>query len=81
METPKYVLNSLLYSGLAVAVCIPVGVPIAWLLARTRLPGNDLLDALNTLILAIPGTAIGIAYVRAFHHDFPASTARSRASG
>jgi iron(III) transport system permease protein len=71
VETPKYVLNSLLYSGLAVLLCVAVGVPIAWLLARTRLPGNGLLDALNTLILAIPGTAIGIAYVRAFHHDVP----------
>jgi len=71
VETPKYVLNSLLYSGLAVAICIAVGVPIAWLLARTRLPGNELLDALNTLILAIPGTAIGIAYIRAFHYDIP----------
>ncbi len=74
VETPKYVLNSLLYSGLAVAICIAVGVPIAWLLARTRLPGNELLDALNTLILAIPGTAIGIAYVRAFHYDIPGLT-------
>jgi iron(III) transport system permease protein len=71
VETPKYVLNSLLYSGLAVAVCVAVGLPIAWLLARTRLPGNGLLDALNTLILAIPGTAIGIAYVRAFHVEIP----------
>ncbi|HSF02790.1 MAG TPA: iron ABC transporter permease, partial [Solirubrobacterales bacterium] len=71
VETPKYVLNSLLYSALAVAVCVAVGVPIAWLLARTRLPGNGLLDALNTLILAIPGTAIGIAYVRAFHVEIP----------
>jgi len=71
VETPKYVLNSLLYSGLAVAVCVLVGVPIAWLIARTRVPGRDTLDALNTLILAIPGTAIGIAYVRAFHFDLP----------
>ncbi|HEV8676245.1 MAG TPA: iron ABC transporter permease [Methylomirabilota bacterium] len=71
VETPKYVLNSLLYSFLAVAVCVAVGVPIAWLLARTRLPGNQALDALNTLILAIPGTAIGIAYIRAFHYDIP----------
>jgi iron(III) transport system permease protein len=71
VETPKYVVNSLLYSTLAVAICIAVGVPIAWILARTRLPGRDTLDALNTLILAIPGTAIGIAYVRAFHADIP----------
>ncbi|MBI2554550.1 MAG: iron ABC transporter permease, partial [Candidatus Rokubacteria bacterium] len=46
-------------------------VPIAWMLARTRLPGNGVLDALNTLILAIPGTAIGIAYIRAFHVELP----------
>jgi iron(III) transport system permease protein len=71
VETPKYILNSFLYSGLAVALCVAVGVPIAWLIARTRVPGRDSLDALNTLILAIPGTAIGIAYVRAFHFDLP----------
>ena len=71
VETPKYIVNSLLYSGLAVALCIVVGVPIAWLLARTRVPGRDTLDALNTLILAIPGTAIGIAYIRAFHVEVP----------
>ena len=71
VETPKYIVNSLLYSTLAVVVCIAVGVPMAWILARTRLPGRETLDALNTLILAIPGTAIGIAYVRAFHFDVP----------
>jgi iron(III) transport system permease protein len=71
VETPKYVLNTFLYSGLAVALCIAVGVPIAWLLARTRVPGRDSLDGLNTLILAIPGTAIGIAYIRAFHVELP----------
>ncbi|MBI2153735.1 MAG: AtpZ/AtpI family protein [Candidatus Rokubacteria bacterium] len=71
VETPKYILNSFLYSGIAVGLCILVGVPIAWMLARTRLPGNGVLDALNTLILAIPGTAIGIAYIRAFHVELP----------
>jgi iron(III) transport system permease protein len=71
VETPRYILNSLLYASLAVLLCIVVGVPIAWILARTRLPGRGTLDALNTLILAIPGTAIGIAYIRAFHVDVP----------
>jgi len=71
VETPKYIVNSFVYSGLAVALCIAIGVPIAWILARTRLPGRDTLDGLNTLILAIPGTAIGIAYIRAFHFDLP----------
>ncbi len=71
VETPKYILNSFLYSGIAVALCIGVGVPIAWLLGRSTVPGRGALDALNTLILAIPGTAIGIAYIRAFHFDLP----------
>ncbi|HKC10180.1 MAG TPA: iron ABC transporter permease [Methylomirabilota bacterium] len=71
VETPKYIVNSFLYSGLAVAICIGVGVPIAWLLARSTVPGRGALDAINTLILAVPGTAIGIAYIRAFHFDLP----------
>jgi iron(III) transport system permease protein len=71
VETPKYILNSFLYSGLAVALCIAVGVPIAWVLGRSRLPGRGALDSINTLILAVPGTAIGIAYIRAFHFDLP----------
>jgi iron(III) transport system permease protein len=71
VETPKYILNSFLYSGLAVALCIAVGVPIAWILGRSTMPGRGTLDSLNTLILAVPGTAIGIAYIRAFHFDLP----------
>src|SRR5215471_17008363 len=71
VETPKYVLNSFLYAGLAVFLCIAVGVPIAWILGRSTVPGRGALDAVNTLILAVPGTAIGIAYIRAFHFDLP----------
>jgi len=71
VETPKYILNSFLYSGLAVVICVVVGVPIAWLLARSTVPGRGALDAVNTLILAVPGTALGIAYIRAFHFDLP----------
>jgi iron(III) transport system permease protein len=71
VETPKYIVNSFLYSALAVLLCVVVGVPIAWIVARTRLPGRDVLDGLNTLILAVPGTAIGIAYIRAFHVELP----------
>src|SRR5688572_23258260 len=73
---PMSLVYRFLYSGIAVVLCIAVGVPIAWILARTRLPGRDTLDGLNTLILAIPGTAIGIAYIRAFHVDLPWLDAR-----
>jgi len=71
VETPKYIVNSFLYSGLAVLLCVAVGVPIAWILGRSTVPGRGALDAVNTLILAVPGTAIGIAYIRAFHFDLP----------
>ena len=71
IETPKFILNSLLYSGLTVFICIAVGVPVAWIMARTKAPGKDLLDSLTTLILALPGTGIGIAYLRAFREPLP----------
>jgi iron(III) transport system permease protein len=71
VETPKFIINSLLYSGISVAICIAVGVPAAWVMARTKLPGRGILDALTTLILALPGTGIGIAYMRAFRDPLP----------
>ncbi len=70
-ETPKFIVNSLLYAGISVLICIAVGVPIAWVGARTRLPGREILDSLTTLILALPGTGIGIAYMRAFREPLP----------
>ena len=71
IETPKFIVNSFLYSGLAVILCLVIGVPMAWVLARTQAPGRNTMDALTTLILAIPGTAIGIAYIRAFNFPLP----------
>jgi iron(III) transport system permease protein len=71
VESPKFIINSFLYSGLAVLICLIIGVPMAWILGRTKTPGRNTMDALTTLILAIPGTAIGIAYIRAFHYPLP----------
>jgi iron(III) transport system permease protein len=70
-ETPKFIVNSLVFSGLAVAFCLVIGVPMAWILGRTRAPGRGALDALTTLILAISGTALGIAFIRAFNFPLP----------
>jgi iron(III) transport system permease protein len=70
-ETPKFIINSLLFSGISVVICIAVGVPVAWVMSRTKLPGRGVLDSLTTLILALPGTGIGIAYMRAFRDPFP----------
>jgi len=71
IETPKFILNSFAYSGLAVAMCVVVGVPMSWIMGRTQAPGRGAMDVLTTLILAIPGTAIGIAYIRAFNFPLP----------
>ena len=54
-ETPKFIINSLLYAGISVLICIAVGVPLAWVGARTKLPGREFLDSMTTLILALPG--------------------------
>ena len=40
IETPKFIYNSLLYSGVSVLICILVGVPVAWVMGRTQLPGK-----------------------------------------
>ena len=71
IETPKFIVNSLVFCGLAVLMCLVIGVPMAWIMARTRAPGRGAMDALTTLILAIPGTAVGIAYIRAFNFPLP----------
>jgi len=64
---PTYVVNSLRWGAVAVALILVLGVSIGWMLARTSLPGRGLVDSLVTLVLALPGTAVGIAYLRAFH--------------
>lgn len=65
--TPLYVINTLRWSAIAALIILAVGVPLGWILARANLPGKGAMDAIVTLVLALPGTAIGIAYIRAFH--------------
>ncbi len=55
--------NSLLLSSAAVIASVVVGVAIARLLARSRVPGRFLLDALVMLPLAVPGLVLAFGYV------------------
>jgi iron(III) transport system permease protein len=71
IQTPRFIINSFVFSGIAVILCLVIGVPMAWIMGRTRAPGRNSMDALTTLILAIPGTALGIAYIRAFNFPLP----------
>lgn len=50
---------SLQVSLTATALTLLVGVPLAWLLARKRFPGRDLLEALVVFPLILPPTVLG----------------------
>jgi molybdate transport system permease protein len=56
---------SLLSATLATALSLLLGVPLAWVLARTRLPGRTVLRALVTLPLVLPPVVGGVALLLA----------------
>jgi molybdate transport system permease protein len=56
---------SLLSATAATAVSLVLGVPLAWLLARTEFPGRGLLRALVTLPLVLPPVVGGVALLLA----------------
>jgi iron(III) transport system permease protein len=75
-RVPHFIKNTLLYTGLAAVFDIVLGAAIAFLLLRSRLWGRNLLDALATLPLAIPGVVLAVGYIRTFHGwDFPGAGA------
>jgi iron(III) transport system permease protein len=55
--------NSLLYSSLAVAFNIVLGIAIAWVVVRSDLPCRGALDALSMLPLAVPGLVMAFGYL------------------
>jgi molybdate transport system permease protein len=52
---------SLVTSVVATAVSVVLGVPLAWVLARTGLPGRHLLRAICTLSMVLPPVVAGVA--------------------
>ncbi len=71
-RAPHFVKNTLLYTGLAAALDVFLGAIIAFLLIRSRVWGRNLLDAVATLPIAIPGVVLAVGYLRVFHGwDFP----------
>ena len=55
--------NSLKYAGLATLVDLILGIAIAYVVVRTRLPGRNVLDAVAMLPLAVPGLVLAFGYV------------------
>jgi iron(III) transport system permease protein len=62
--------NSLFLSALSTGLDIAVGITIAYLLARTRIPGKSVLDTLTMLPLAVPGIVVAFGYVAGFSGTF-----------
>jgi molybdate transport system permease protein len=53
-------------STIAAGLCLAVGLPLAWLLARVEFPGRRLLRALVTVPLVLPPVVAGVALLSAF---------------
>jgi len=74
LETPGLIQNSFVFSGVALLFGIAFGLPAAYLIVRTRVPGKDALDFVITLMLAFPGMAVGVSYLLAFWKGIPLAT-------
>lgn len=68
-EVRSALLLSLICATLATLLSIVVGVPLAWVLARSRARGIGLLRALVTLPLVLPPVVGGIALLLAFGRE------------
>jgi molybdate transport system permease protein len=62
---------SLRVASLATLVTLSLGVPFAWLLARTRFRGRELLEGLVVLPLVLPPTVLGYYLLVLIGHQGP----------
>lgn len=58
--------NTLLYCGLAATIDVVIGVAIAYLILRTRIPARRWLDFAASAAIAVPGIVLAIGYLRTF---------------
>ena len=65
-DSSKMISNTLLYCLTAAGIDILLGVAIAYLILRTKLPGRQWLDYMASAALAIPGLVLAIGYLRMF---------------
>lgn len=70
-DSPHMVTNTLLYCGLAALIDVAIGVAVAYLILRTRLPARQWLDFTASAAIAVPGIVLAIGYLRAFQHFEP----------
>ena len=66
VDSPRMIMNTLLYCGLAALLDVILGTAIAYLILRTNVPGRKALDFMASAALAIPGIVLAIGYLRTF---------------
>lgn len=57
---------SLLTTGISTALCVVLGTPVAYLLARSSFRGREVLDTLTDLPITVPPVVAGVALLLAF---------------
>ena len=55
--------NSLIYASSATLLNLILGIGIAFVVVRTRLPGRHILDSISMLPLAVPGLVMAFGYL------------------
>ncbi|MCW2240509.1 ABC transporter permease [Azospirillum canadense] len=59
-------INSIVLAALAVIPATAIGVPLAWMVARTDLPGRNLVGLLVSVSFVVPNLLTSIAYIFLF---------------
>lgn len=62
--------NSLIYSSFSTIIDLILGILIAYILSRKRIPGKNILDATAMLPLALPGLILAFGYIACFSGTF-----------
>ena len=62
--------NSMLYSSFSTVLDLALGILIAYILSRKRIPGKNVLDITAMLPLALPGIVLAFGYVGCFSGTF-----------
>jgi molybdate transport system permease protein len=58
-------------AALAAALILPLGIPVAWLLARKRWPGKAVVETIVALPLVMPPVATGLILLKLFGRRGP----------
>ncbi len=61
--TYRVIGNTVLFSAIALAVALAFGLPLAWLVERTDLPGKRLIFSLLAIALLIPGFSVALGWL------------------